>query len=370
MIKFPTVLAGLALGALLAPASAQDYIPVSVVNYAKYDMATQTFTVLPGNPDLNPGDADPVVLYDNSATNGYFTTGSGAIKTHHFMDWGTFTTTPGMGADVTEFRMAYVTNILAPTPVTFRMRFYQGATGNGVKGTIIGDYSVTGLPNSASGGFEGWIVDVTLTTPLHIDDGAIGWSYNSDTGGSTTGTGPFLVGPPNGPGAGAAHGPAFGSYDRYLETTDAYVTTLVGSTVMLSMPIRLKGRETGGAPPVWANYGVKSGVTLNGSGSATPGSTDNVITIKNNPAGKSVILVVGVAQSDFFSPSIGLHFYAHPWVLQLAPMATDPLSGDVVLPAPLPLSLTAGDEIYMQAFGQNLANQYKKWSEGLHLTIQ
>ena len=117
---------------IAAPASAQDYIPVSVVNYAKYDMATQTFTVLPGNPDLNPGDADPVVLYDNSATNGYFTTGSGAIKTHHFMDWGTFTTTPGMGADVTEFRMAYVTNILAPTPVTFRMRFYQGATGNGV----------------------------------------------------------------------------------------------------------------------------------------------------------------------------------------------------------------------------------------------
>ncbi len=369
MIKFPTVLAGLALGALMAPATAQDYTPVSVVNYAKYDLATQTCTILPGNPDVNPGDADPVVLYDNSTTNGYFTTSSGAIKTHHFMDWGTFTTTPGMGADITEFRMAYVTNVMAPTPVDFRIRMYQGATGLGVKGTIIADYLVTGLPNSASGGFEGWLVDVTVPS-LFVNDGAIGWSYNSDTGGSVTGTGPFLVGPPNGPGAGAAHGPAFGSYDRYLETTDAYVTTIVGSTVMLSMPIRLKGREVGGAPNPWSNYGEKSGVTLNATGSATPGSVDNVITIKNNPAGKSVILVAGVSQSDFFSAGIGLHFYAHPWLLQLAPLATNPLNGEVVLPAPLPGTLTAGDEIYMQAFGQNLSNDYKKWSEGLKLTVQ
>jgi hypothetical protein len=377
MIKFPTALAGLALGALLAPASAQDFIPVSVVNYAKYDMATQTFTVLPSNPDLGPGDAgDIVVLYDNSTTNGYLTTGSGAVKTHHFMDWGTLTTSGGSGATITEIRIAYATNTLSTGTVGARVRIYDGATGNGNPGTVNanGDLVLTGLPTSASGGYEGWIVDVTLTTPIVLADGPFGWSFNADGSGGSTATGPLLAGPPNGPGTGPAHpAPAvgFGSYDRYLETTSAYVTTSFGAgPVMISIATRLKGRETGGTPSPWQNYGVKSGVTLNGSGSATPGSVDNVITIKNNPAGKSVILVAGVSQSDFFSASIGLHFYAHPWILQLAPIVTDPFNGEVALPAPLPASLTPGDEIFLQAFGQNLSNQYKKWSEGLHLTIQ
>jgi len=40
------------------------------------------------------------------------------------------------------------------------------------------------------------------------------------------------------------------------------------------------------------------------------------------------------------------------------------------LPAALDASLTPGTEIFLQAFGQNLSNQYKNWSEGLQLTIQ
>ena len=177
MIKIPTVLAGLALGALLLPATAQDFIPVSTVKYAKYDMATQTYTVLPGNPDVGPGDAgDTVTLYDNSTTNGFLTTGSGLAKTHHFMDWGTLTTGPGLGADVTEIRIAYATNTVLPGTVGARVRIYDGALGNGNDGTVNanGDLVLTGLPNSASGGYEGWLIDVTLTTAITLVDGAFG----------------------------------------------------------------------------------------------------------------------------------------------------------------------------------------------------
>ncbi|MBM3984965.1 MAG: hypothetical protein FJ296_04625 [Planctomycetes bacterium] len=377
MFNFPTVLAGLALGALVAPAAAQDYIPVNVIKHAKYDMATQTYTVLPSDPDIGPGDSgDIVVVYDNSTTNGFLTTGSGAVKTHHFMDWGTLTTSSGLGATITEIRVAYATNTVAPGTVGARVRIYDGATGNGNKGTVNanGNLVLTGLPNSTSGGYEGWLVDVALTTPITLADGAIGWSFNADGSGGTTATGPLLAGPPNGPGAGPAHpAPAvgFGSYDRYLETTDAYVSTSFGAgPTMISIATRLKGRVTGAPTGPWVNYGSKNGVTLNATGSATPGSFDNVISIKNNPAGKSVILVAGVSQSDFFKSSLGLHFYAHPWVLQLAPILTDPFSGEIALPAPLPGSLSPGNQIYMQAFGENLSDQYKKWSEGLQLTVQ
>jgi hypothetical protein len=377
MFRRPTFLAGLALVCLTAPTVAQDLIPVSGMKYARYDMATQSFTVLPSDPDLGPGDSGDIVnVYDNSTTNGVLTTAGGSAKTHHLMDWGTLTTDFSLGATVTEIRFAYATNTPATGTVGARLRLYDGATGNGNKGTVNanGDLVLTGLPTSTVAGYEAWTIDLVLDNPITLADGAFGWSFNADGSGTGSATGPMLAGPPNAPGTGPAHpAPAvgFGSYDRYLETTDAFTSTIFGNgPTMVSISIRLKGRVTGSTPSPWQNYGEKSGVTLNGTGSALPGSVDNVITIKNNPAGKSVILVAGVMQSDFFKASLGLHFYAHPWVLQLAPLATDPFGGEVTLPTPLPGTLTAGDTIYLQAFGQNLANQYKKWSEGLELTIQ
>lgn len=374
MSRFSSVLAGIALVATATSAQAQDIIPVSIIKYAKYDMATQTLTMLPGNPDIV--DDDPSNLFDNSTTNGSFTTNSGGVKTNHLMDWGTFTTTGGLGATITEFRMAYATNVLAPGAVAFRMRFYQGATGNGVKGAVVtdGDLLITGLPNSASGGFEGFIIDVTLATPMTLNDGPIGWSYNSDSAGATNGTGPLLAGPPNAPGTGPAHvAPAvgFGSYDRYLETTDAYLGTSFGAgPVMISMAMRLRGRAIGAPPSAWSNYGVKNKVTFTGDGSALPGSLDNVLHVKCNPAGKDFVMVVGLTQSDFFLAGPSLHFYAHPWLVQLAPITTPVLTGVVDLAAPFPAALPSGTNLFFQVFAQNLAGNYVNWSEGLQCTVQ
>jgi len=95
-----------------------------------------------------------------------------------------------------------------------------------------------------------------------------------------------------------------------------------------------------------------------------------VITIKNNPGGKSVILVGGLSQSDVFSVNLDLQLYAFPWIIQLAPIVTPVIDGTVNLPTPLDASLPPGTQIFLQAFGQNLANQYKNYSEGLQLTIQ
>ncbi len=381
MIKFPTVLAGLALGALLVPASAQDFIPVNTIKYAgSFDVATGTFFPSDVDPDtlVSPGDADTAVLYDNTTTNGFLSTGSGAVATNHHVDWGTLTTTQGQGATMTEIRIGYATNLTAGQGApSIRLRLYQG-TAQASQGTVLFDGIISAGAVSASGSYEGFLVDITGLN-VNMADGAIGWSYNSDNpvGASTSATGPLLcgtVGLPssNAPGTGQNKPgfPTAGAYDRYNEASNAYVSTLVGSTTVLSFVNRLKGRETGAPPSPWQNYGDKSGVTLNGSGSATPGSVDNVITITNNPSGKSVILVAGLSQSDFFSAPIGLHFYAHPWIIQLAPILTDPFSGTVALPAPLDASLVPGTQIFMQAFGQNLANLYKKWSEGLQLTIQ
>jgi hypothetical protein len=374
MTRLSSVLAGLALGAIVAPALAQDITPVSTLKYAKYDMATHRCTILPGNPDIV--DSDPTVLFDNATTNGSFTTNSGGVKVNHMMDWGTFTTTNGQGATITEFRMAYATNVLAPGAVAFRVRFYDGATGNGNKGTVNpnGDLLITGLPNSVSGGFEGYLIDVTLVTPITLNDGPIGWSYNSDSSGSTTGTGPLLAGPPNAPGVGPAHvAPAvgFGSYDRYTEATDVYAGTSFGAgPVMISLTMRLKGRENGLPPSAWSNYGEKNKVTLTGEGSATPGSVDNNIQVKCNPAGKNFILVAGITQADFFQSSLALQFYAFPWIVQLAPITTPALNGTVNLPVEFPVDTPVGLNIYMQAFAQNLSNSYKNWSEGLQVTIQ
>jgi hypothetical protein len=139
---------------------------------------------------------------------------------------------------------------------------------------------------------------------------------------------------------------------------------------MISTTMRLKGREIGAPPSAWSNYGVKNKVTLTGDGSATPGSLDNVIHVKCNPAGKNFVLVVGITQSDFVQGGLGLNIYAFPWLLQLAPITTPVLTGVVDLAAPFPAALPTGTNLYMQAFAQNLAGNYVNWSEGLQCTVQ
>lgn len=366
-----TTIAGLALAVLAAQVPAQDVIPYNgPVKYARHDMATGFTQVFENEPVPGPGDSEPSVLWSNANIGTSFSTGAGnAIVTNHHMAWGTATFL-GAGATITEIRIAYATSILASEgTVIFNIRIYDGATGFGNKGTLNpnGNLIVSGLPNSVSGGFEAYVVDVTLGTPITLADGAFGYSYNSDTtftNGTTKVTGPMLCIAPAGPGLPNA-------YDRYLESTNAYVNTFsFAAPNVATFCMRLVGRAIGAPPNPWVNYGTKQKVTLTGEGSATPGSVDNVISVKVNPAGKSFILVAGLTQADFFQPSIGLHFYAFPWLVQLAPIVTPPASGQVDLPAAFPGDVPVGTKIYMQAFGQNLSNNYVNWSEGLEVTIQ
>jgi hypothetical protein len=378
MTKFSSVLASLALVASAIPAMAQqdDIIQIDSAPYlGKLDLATGVFSPSSIDPD-SLIDSNPSIIYDNSTTNGYLTTGGGNIVANHHMDWGTLTTTFGQGAMIEELRLSIATNLAAPSaPPGLRLRIYQGATGFGVQGTVIADYTINpGLLSSVAGQYQGGTFDVTLPTALNIADGPIGWSFNVDNpvGAPTSATGILLAGPPNGPGAGAAHGQTFGSYDRYNEATNAYVNTFAGAgpVAMTSFTIRMRGRENGAPPSAWTNYGIKNKVTLTGDGSATPGSVDNVITVKANPAGKDFILVAGITQSDFFLGGPGLHFYAFPWLVQLAPITTPLLNGTVNLPAAFPANVPVGLNIYLQAFAQNLGGNYVNWSEGLQVTIQ
>jgi hypothetical protein len=363
MFRTSRFLASLALCVATAPIAAQDIIPVDSVRHAgRYDVATQTFYPVDSDPQAQY-ESTGTVLFNNSTLSGGFTTGSGAIVTHHFMDWGT-ANFGGGGATVESFTIGYATNVVAPTPVNMRVRIYQGATGFGVQGTVLADFVLTGLPNHPGGaGFSGFTVDVTPVTPFAIVDGAIGWSYNSDMTGSTTG--PLLVGPPNEAGV-------INAYDRYLESTNAYIGTFqftpptVGSFVL-----KLTGRLNNPPPVAWEQYGNKKVVTLTGDGPGTPLSA-NEITIKSTAVGKPVLLVVGITQSAVYSPSLNMNFYALPWLVELGTFIPDPMDASVHIPFVMPdiPLVNPGDEIFFQAFGKNLANVWANYSKGLKLTIQ
>jgi hypothetical protein len=374
MTRFTALLAGLALGAFSLPLLAQDDIALSqpAKYVGRFDVATSTFFPSDVDPDSGPADSNPSVLYDNETTNGYLQAAAANVNNHQ-MDWGTFTTSNGQGATITELRIGYGTNLTAVQGApTLRIRIYEGATGLGVQGTVVSDVLVGPLPIGTAVGYSGFTVDVTLATPFTLSDGPIGWSYNVDNpaGAPATSTGPLLVGPPNGPGAGAAHGPAFGSYDRYKETTNAFLGTNNGTTVMQSFVMRLKGRANGTLPSAWQNYGSKNKVTLTADGSATPGSVDNVIHVKCNPAGKDFVLFAGLNQGDFFNAHLGQQFYVFPWLVQLAPITTPALTGAVDLPAALPANVPVNTVFYIQVWAQNLGGQYQNWSEGLQCTVE
>lgn len=340
--------------------AANDIIPVDKITYGgRYDLATNTFHPSAQDPDLLDPTGTPSVLFNNSTLSGSFTSGSGTIITHHYMDWGT-ANFGGGGATVTDLRIGYATNVLAPGNITLRVRLYQGATGNGVQGTIIGDYLIAGLPNSASGGFEGYTVDVTLAAPLNIGDGAIGWSYNSDAPATT---GPLLVGPPNEAGV-------VNLYDRYLESTNGYVNTFQFSApTVASFVMRLTGRANTPPPTAWENYGTKKVINLTGDGPGTPGS-NNEVKIVSSAINKPVMLMLGVTQSNIYLASHDVKLLAFPWLIEMGPFVPNPSNGQVLFPFVMPIDAPVGAELFMQSFGQNLSSVWTNHSKGLKLTIQ
>jgi len=358
---------------LTGVAAAQEMMTISgPMHYARLDMATGVLVKFDHDPALDQtafAQSNPVVLYDNSNAGNQFSQGSGnAIQTNHHMGWGV-ANFGGQGATITSFTMIYATDVTAAQgQVAFRMRLYDGALGFGNKGTVNpnGDLLVQGLPNSASGGYEGWSVEVTPVTPITMADGPIGWSYNSDsfTDGVNFLTAPLLVVAPVGPGV-------INAYDRYKESNEAYVNTFTFAAPNVGgFPIKLTGRANGTPPPAaWENYGVASGVTFTATGSATPGSVDNVLHMKSTN-GKKAILVVGLGQSDIPFPKLGLNFYAFPWIVQINDLPLAALDGTLDLPIALPATLPPGFKIELQVFAQKLDNSYSKYSAGLELTVQ
>jgi hypothetical protein len=375
MIK-SSLFSALAASALLAGiAAAQDTLSPfnGPIKYGHHDMATGVTTLYDTDPSLNPaspGDSNPSILWDNSTIGGSFSTGSGnAVATHHHMGWGV-ANYGGLGATINEFRIAYATSVTAAEgTIAMHIRIYDGALGFGNQGTVNpnGDLIITGLPNSAGGGFEGYIIDVTPVTPIVMADGPFGYSYNSDasfTNGTTKLTGPLLCIAPVGPGVTP-------NYDRYLESTNAYVNTFFFAAPNIGVfAMRLTGRTNAPPPPTaWANYGTKSGVEFTGAGSATPGSVDNVLSITSTP-GKKAILVAGLVQSELVNTSLGLTFYALPWNIMVPDLQLSALNGTLDVPAALPLDVPPGTKLYMQVFAQKANNTYGKYSEGLELTVQ
>ena len=363
MLGTKHLLTTLALCVMGLSASAQDVIPVDSIRYAgRYDVATQTFHPSTTQPDTSQYAGTPVVLFNNTATNGSLFVGNGA--TEHFLDWGT-ANFGGGGASVTEIQIGYATNLQAPGTVALRVRLYQGAAGFGVPGTVVGDYALTGLPNSASGGFEGFFIDVTLPAAVPMTDGAIGWSYNSDAS-DPSGTGPLLVGPPNAAGVQDA-------FDRYLEADESYIgTSFFGGAPFASFPMRLTGTPNVVPVNAFEKYGAtKKVIVLSGTGPGTPDS-DNEVKIKSTIPGKPVVLMVGIVQSDIFVANFNMQFYALPWLIQLGPFVPNPASATVLLPFTIPSLgvVNPGEEVFMQSFGQNLAGQWVNYSKGLKLTIQ
>ncbi|MGQ0553670.1 MAG: hypothetical protein ACT4PU_10680 [Planctomycetota bacterium] len=341
---------------LLTPAAlAQQVAPVLSLpqppTYAgTYDLATGVLTP-PGPGDVGTSST----LYDNSTANGsFFNPGTGIYN----LDWGTVNF-GGTGATLDSIQIAYATS--KTTAISLRVRLHQGATGNGVPGTTIFNQLLTGLPAS-TGGTQGFIVDVTLASPLAVTDGAFGWSYQA----TETLTGPLLMGPPNAAGV-------VNFIDQYQGSTNAYLGTgNFGGTPFASFHIKLNGRPN--TPPAlpWTNYGVKNGMNLTATGSATPGSVDNVINITGTP-GKKAVLVVGLSQVDVVGGQFGYSFYTLPWLLVIPNLTVPLLGGGVDVSAPLPIELLPGNEIFFQSFGQAAGagnTPYTKWSAGLKLVVQ
>lgn len=334
----------------LGAASAQQGFTVQQLNgpithAGNYDVGTGIFT-----PDTG-ADTTPVAVYSNKTTNGSFF-GPANITN---MDWGV-PNFGGGGATITSILIGYATNQTAGAP-TLRIRLHQGATGNGVKGTEVLNVLV---PIALStGGTQGFTQTVTLATPLALPDGPLGWSYTS----TLANTGPLLVGPPNGAGV-------ISLIDQYNANTGAYLGSgNFGATgPFASFVMELVGRVNTPPAQPWVKYGVANGVTLTGDGPATPGSTDNSLYIKGT-INKKAILVAGLVQSDLTTGQ-GLKLYAFPWLVFIPELQLQGVLGELTLPVTIDPALVTGTKIYLQAFSQDLSNNYSKWSKGTELTIQ
>ena len=198
------------LATLAVPAAAQGRMLVSVPGPAtylgEYDLASHSLHA--------PGGADGgVIVYDNTAFLGAAAI-IGAPAGAVVMDWGTLS---ALGHNqISDIQIGYITG--APGPVDLRVRVHAGATGSGDLGTIAVELDVTGLPGSATGAFEAYVLDIDLAgigADAYVADGPVGYSIGAET----PDTGPLLAGPPN-PAGVVDLVDIYDSEAVYLATTD------------------------------------------------------------------------------------------------------------------------------------------------------
>lgn len=216
--------------ALLAVPSLSAQIPANItpvplgaapVHAGVYDVASGVFT--PGQqPPPPPGSA---VIYDNSAFGGsYFPSGPGLLN----MDWGTLSA-GGMN-DIVSFDMGYATSDTNPVDITVYL--HEAATGFGDAGTTITQIPISGLPGSASGSPEAFVVTINLSSPVKVLDGGIGYSYEM----FDSVTGPLLVGPPNEAGV-------IDAFDQYTSALGYVGTFFFGGAPLASFYFAATGVE-------------------------------------------------------------------------------------------------------------------------------
>jgi hypothetical protein len=195
---------GLVTPVLVAQTPLSSQTAVGTPTYAgTYDVDSGTLT--PGVPP----DGAAVVIYDNTNFQGsFFQPGPG----NYNMDWGTLSA--GGNNFVTSVQIGYGTTSVLP--VDIRIRLHQGATGFADPGVIVSDVIVTGLPPSASGGAEAFVVDIDLipgNLVVNVADGPIGYSFEY----FDAGTGPLLIDPPTEAGV-------VDAFDQYM-SDDTYIGT-------------------------------------------------------------------------------------------------------------------------------------------------
>ena len=86
--------------------------------------------------------------------------------------------------------------------------------------------------------------------------------------------------------------------------------------------------------------------------------------------GKPVFMVIGIVESAFYQANLDIWFWALPWLISTGTFIPNPATATVSIPFVLPSTVNPGEEIFFQAFGQNLGGNWKNYSKGLKLTIQ
>lgn len=187
-MRILVVVSALALTGSMAMADIAE--PVSVVNYAKYNLTTGKVKVGGG------GHRTHQIAWDSTNQTGFF---SNRVSTQWVVDWGDVPAGNLVLNTVDGFQIGYATN--STVPVDIEVRFYENGNGFNDVSNQVAAFLLTGLPGSNTGGVQAWIVDVNLGSSAFIMNGPdkdsipgqdFEYSYNMANRGNATSMGPLI----------------------------------------------------------------------------------------------------------------------------------------------------------------------------------